>query len=281
MRRTGDLDLATSTGSLRRSRHPRKSERHTVWCAIALAGTGVTNVRNSIEDRGSRRRHQPRILRESTAIKRDYLPMTASANWTADRRPSSSEIYREADAGSSVRTCRERRHLQRPARRQGHLRQRMGNIAKAVGVFRRPREMDVFAPDQVSTLSRYYMRPESFRFRRPRSPRDAQCSLSRQPSWSSTRCFGSPMRNPTRCKGLGSHHQPRHLQHGLLGLSFAAGTNDLRESPLVELAEMLIGMSCASSTATSEACPGQQGLLQAEDPASSLTAGLRPRRSGC
>ncbi|MGA4816045.1 hypothetical protein ACPA9J_16710 [Pseudomonas aeruginosa] len=106
----------------------------------------------------------------------------------------------------------------------------IGNIAKAVGVDGRE-VMDVICQDHKLNLSRYYMRP-GFAFGGSCLPRMYGALTYR----ASQLDVEHPMLGLVDAqqlrpgaRGLRSHHQPRHPQVGLLGLSFKAGTDDLRE----------------------------------------------------
>jgi len=118
----------------------------------------------------------------------------------------------------------------------------IGNIAKAVGVDGRD-VMDVVCQDKVLNLSQYYMRP-GFAFGGSCLPKDVRALTYRAASLdvraplldSLMRSNESQVQNAFE---LIEAHDKRKV--ALLGLSFKAGTDDLRESPLVELAERLIG----------------------------------------
>lgn len=118
----------------------------------------------------------------------------------------------------------------------------IGNIAKAVGVDGRE-VMDVICQDHKLNLSRYYMRP-GFAFGGSCLPKDVRALTYRASQLDVEHpMLGSLMRSNSnqvqKAFDLITSHDTRKV--GLLGLSFKAGTDDLRESPLVELAEMLIG----------------------------------------
>ena len=118
----------------------------------------------------------------------------------------------------------------------------IGNIAKALGVDGRE-VMDVVCQDHKLNLSAYYMRP-GFAFGGSCLPKDVRAltyragqldvdhpllgSLMSSNRYQVSRAYD--MIEASGCKRI-----------GLLGLAFKAGTDDLRESPLVELAEQLIG----------------------------------------
>jgi GDP-mannose 6-dehydrogenase len=118
----------------------------------------------------------------------------------------------------------------------------IGNIAKAVGVDGRD-VMDVVCQDTKLNLSRYYMRP-GFAFGGSCLPKDVRALNYRAVQLDVEHpLLASIMRSNAaqvqRAFDIITSYGKRRI--ALLGLSFKAGTDDLRESPLVELAEMLIG----------------------------------------
>ena len=104
--------------------------------------------------------------------------------------------------------------------------------------------MDIFCQDTKLNLSPYYLKP-GFRLRRlvpaegrARAPYKRE-EPRRQPA--------DPQRDPAEQRACRSSaalelviDQPGK-KVGVLGFSFKAGTDDLRESPMVELIERLIG----------------------------------------
>ncbi|MFP5306160.1 MAG: nucleotide sugar dehydrogenase, partial [Gammaproteobacteria bacterium] len=118
----------------------------------------------------------------------------------------------------------------------------IGAIAKAVGVDGR-QVMDIVCLDQKLNISPYYMRP-GFAFGGSCLPKDLRALTYRASQLDvEAPLLGSIMRsNKAQIeKALDIVTSFGKRRVGLLGLSFKAETDDLRESPLVELAEALIG----------------------------------------
>jgi GDP-mannose 6-dehydrogenase len=103
--------------------------------------------------------------------------------------------------------------------------------------------MDVICQDHKLNLSKYYMKP-GFAFGGSCLPKDVRALSYRAGSLDvEAPLIGSLMRSNVvqvqNAFDIISSYDKRKV--ALLGLSFKSGTDDLRESPLVELAEMLIG----------------------------------------
>ncbi|UVE16849.1 GDP-mannose 6-dehydrogenase [Pseudomonas sp. LS44] len=256
-KKNGDLELdyiesvCRQIGLVLRS----KTERHTVVVrSTVLPGTVKNVVIPILEDCSGKKAGvdfgvavNPEFLRESTAIQDyDFPPMTVIGELDSRSGDALESLYAELDA-PIIRKDIEVAEMIKYTCNVWHATKvtfanEIGNIAKAVGVDGRE-VMDVVCQDHKLNLSKYYMRP-GFAFGGSCLPKDVR-ALNYRASQLDVEAplIGSLMRsNVAQVQNafeLISSHDKRRV--ALLGLSFKAGTDDLRESPLVELAEMLIG----------------------------------------
>ena len=189
----------------------------------------------------------PEFLREGTAIQ-DFRnpPLTlVGHNYTSDAAPTQA-LYGGVDApfvNTSIRTA----EMIKYASNTWHalkvcFANEIGNLCKRVDIDSHE-VMDIFCRDEKLNLSSYYMKP-GFAFGGSCLPKDVRALQYRAKE--------VDLQMPVIQAILGSNQL--QIQHaleqvtesgrkriGLLGFSFKAGTDDLRESPIVILAEALLG----------------------------------------
>ncbi|WP_192979925.1 GDP-mannose 6-dehydrogenase [Pseudomonas sp. EggHat1] len=256
-KKNGDLELNYIEGVCREIGMAMrdKNERHTVVVrSTVLPGTAKNVVLPILEDCSGKKAGvdfglavNPEFLRESTAIKDyDFPPMTVIGELDTASGDLLASLYEELDA-PIIRKDIEVAEMIKYTCNVWHAAKvtfanEIGNIAKAVGVDGRE-VMDVVCQDHKLNLSKYYMKP-GFAFGGSCLPKDVRALNYRAGSLDvEAPLIGSLMRSNAaqvqKAFDIIASHDSRKV--ALLGLSFKAGTDDLRESPQVELAEMLIG----------------------------------------
>lgn len=191
--------------------------------------------------------NNPEFLRESTAVYDYYHPPKTVIGETETRAGDMlAQIYSHLDA-PLIRTSIETAEMVKYTDNVWHalkvgFANEIGNICKAVGIDGHD-VMDIFCKDTKLNLSSYYMKP-GFAFGGSCLPKDVRALTYK----SRTLDLNTPIINaiiPSNEiqveKGLSMIMDKGSKKVGILGFSFKAGTDDLRESPLVEVIERLIG----------------------------------------
>lgn len=256
-KKSGDLDLVYIEAVTREIAAVLrdKRDRHTVVVRSTVLPGTVQGVVVPILEAVSGKRAgvdfgvavNPEFLREGTAI-RDYNepPMTVIGESDTASGNLLALLYAELDA-PIIRKPIEVAEMVKYSCNVWHATKvafanEIGNVAKAVGVDGR-QVMEVVCQDSKLNLSNYYMRP-GFAFGGSCLPKDVRALTYRAMQLDAPiPLIGSLMRSNRaqvrKAFDLVESFGERRI--GMLGLSFKAKTDDLRESPLVELAEMLIG----------------------------------------
>ena len=189
----------------------------------------------------------PEFLREGTAL-HDFRnpPMTlVGHNYTSDREPTQA-LYSKVAAEMVTTSIRTAEMIKYASNTWHALKvcfaNEVGNLCKRLEIDSHE-VMDIFCRDEKLNLSSYYMKP-GFAFGGSCLPKDVRAMQYR-----AKEC---DLDMPVIQSILGSNDlQIKHAiemvvdtgkkKVGLLGFSFKAGTDDLRESPIVILAEALLG----------------------------------------
>jgi GDP-mannose 6-dehydrogenase len=189
----------------------------------------------------------PEFLREGTAI-RDFAhpPLTlVGHNHAADAAPTKA-LYQNIEAPLFSATIRVAEMIKYTSNTWHAVKvvfaNEIGNLCKRLGVDSHE-VMDIFCQDHKLNLSPYYLKP-GFAFGGSCLPKDVRALQYRAKELD--------LEMPLVASVLASNHQ--QVEHaidrivetgrkkvGLLGFSFKADTDDLREAPMVILAEALLG----------------------------------------
>jgi GDP-mannose 6-dehydrogenase len=189
----------------------------------------------------------PEFLREGTAI-HDFRnpPLTlVGHNYRSDAEPTQA-LYSKVEAPMVTTTIRTAEMIKYASNTWHALKvtfaNEVGNLCKRLKIDSHE-VMDIFCRDEKLNLSSYYMKP-GFAFGGSCLPKDVRAMQYRAKE--------VDLEMPVIQAILGSNQM--QIQHaideivdtgkkriGLLGFSFKAGTDDLRESPIVILAEALLG----------------------------------------
>jgi GDP-mannose 6-dehydrogenase len=193
----------------------------------------------------------PEFLREGTAID-DFRhpPLTlVGHNYKSDAEPTQA-LYANVDAPVVATTIRTAEMIKYASNTWHALKvtfaNEVGNLCKRLKIDSHE-VMDIFCRDEKLNLSSYYMKP-GFAFGGSCLPKDVRAMQYRAKE--------VDLEMPVIQSILASNQL--QIQHaidevietgrkrvGLLGFSFKAGTDDLRESPIVILAEALLGKGYA------------------------------------
>ncbi len=191
--------------------------------------------------------NNPEFLRESTAVF-DYFnpPKTVIGETDTKAGDLLASLYKDMDA-PLVRTSVETAEMVKYTDNVWHalkvgFANEIGNISKAAGIDGHE-VMDIFCKDIKLNLSAYYMKP-GFAFGGSCLPKDVRALTYKAQSLDiNTPILKSimPSNHNQIDKGIRMVTEKGNRKIGILGFSFKAGTDDLRESPLVEVIERLLG----------------------------------------
>lgn len=191
--------------------------------------------------------NNPEFLREGTAVY-DYHhpPKTVIGETDTVAGERLMQLYAHMDA-PMVRTSVEIAEMVKYADNNWHalkvaFANEIGNLSKAVGIDGRE-VMDIFCQDTKLNLSSYYMKP-GFAFGGSCLPKDVRALTYKARSLDLdlpvlNAILPSNQRQIQRAIEMITAKGKRKV--GVLGFAFKAGTDDLRESPMVDVIEHLLG----------------------------------------
>lgn len=191
--------------------------------------------------------NNPEFLREGTAVYDFHNPpKTVIGETDKDSGNLLASIYAKLDA-PMIRTDVETAEMVKYVDNCWHalkvgFANEVGNICKSIGADGH-KVMDIFCQDTKLNLSPYYMKP-GFSFGGSCLPKDLRALTYKAKSLD----LDLPILNsilPSNTlqteRGLKMVMTQKGRKVGVLGFSFKAGTDDLRESPIVEMIERLLG----------------------------------------
>ncbi len=189
----------------------------------------------------------PEFLREGTAVHDyDHPPKTVIGEVSRASGELLASVYARMP-GPLIRTDIETAEMVKYADNAWHalkvgFANEIGNLCKGVGVDAH-KVMDIFCQDHKLNLSPYYLKP-GFAFGGSCLPKDVRALLYKAKTLDLSLPILSAILPSNQLqieRGVQAVVEKGRRKIGILGFSFKAGTDDLRESPMVELAERLIG----------------------------------------
>lgn len=232
----------------------KNTEHGVVMRSTVLPGTtehhvlqGLTQASGREPGRGFELCYNPEFLREGSAVKDFYSPPFTLAGSMSDSGYELLEkIYAEVDAPVIRTTCSIAEALKYLSNTFHALKitfaNEVGTLLKNLGIDSRE-AMAVFCQDRDLNISPAYLRP-GFAFGGSCLPKELRAleALARSQNVQLP-MLGQLLRSNDahieRAFDMIARHGRQKI--ALFGLSFKPGTDDLRESPLVALAERLIG----------------------------------------
>jgi len=232
-----------------------KSGRHTVVIRSTILPGTMRNIAIPVLQQFSGKKagvdfgvcHNPEFLREGSAVKDfNFPPQTVIGELDRESGDALAELYQGIDA-PMVRTSLETAEMVKYVNNSWHalkigFANEIGNICKANSIDAHE-VMKIFCNDKKLNISSSYLTP-GFAFGGSCLPKDLR-AISYQ---AKTHDLELPIltsilpSNELQVRrGLQLILQRGHKQIGVLGFSFKAGTDDLRESPVIEVIERLIG----------------------------------------
>jgi GDP-mannose 6-dehydrogenase len=189
----------------------------------------------------------PEFLREGTALK-DFRkpPLTLVGHNHAADASGTIALYQAIDAPLISTSIRVAEMMKYTSNTWHALKvvfaNEIGNLCKSLGVDSHE-VMDIFCRDEKLNLSPYYLKP-GFAFGGSCLPKDVRALQYRAKEMDVELPLISQILPSNRAQiqlALDQVLDTGRKKVGLLGFSFKAGTDDLRESPIVILAEALLG----------------------------------------
>ncbi len=189
----------------------------------------------------------PEFLREGTSV-HDYFhpPLTLVGTDSDYAAAVFREIYKDIEAEfvcTDIRVAEMMKYVNNTFHALKIVfANEIGNICKALDIDSH-KVMDIFCKDTHLNISPYYFKP-GFAYGGSCLPKDSRalCTLARD-MYVDTPVLNaiapSNEQQKQRALSIITAQGQRHV--GILGLSFKAGTDDLRSSPIVDIAESLIG----------------------------------------
>jgi GDP-mannose 6-dehydrogenase len=233
----------------------QKAGRHTVVIrSTILPGTMRNIVVPVLQERSGKKAgtdfgvcHNPEFLREGSAVKDfNFPPQTVVGEIDRQSGDVLAELYKGIDA-PLVRTDLETAEMVKYVNNSWHALKigyanEIGNLCKAFSIDAH-QVMKIFSQDTKLNISSAYLTP-GFAFGGSCLPKDLR-AISYQAKMHDLQLpiltAILPSNEMQIARGLQLIMQRGHKQIGILGFSFKAGTDDLRESPVIEVIERLIG----------------------------------------
>lgn len=233
----------------------KKQKFHTVAIRSTVLPGSTGNVITPILEKLSQKKagvefgicSNPEFLREATSVQ-DFLNPPFTLVGSSDQRVAGvmSKLYSDIKA-PLIETSIEVAEIVKYVNNAFHalkvcFANEIGNICKALGIDSH-QVMDIFCEDHKLNLSSYYLKP-GFAFGGSCLPKDVKAITYLAKSMDiSTPLLNAilPSNEQQLRKGIEAVTSLGKKAIGIYGLSFKAGTDDLRGSPMVLLAEYLLG----------------------------------------